>query len=617
MIRFLLCNPDVLASCSAIVCDVPRHVNLSALCVCRRKIMQSWRSQDRAIAACAVWHGSVVHAGKFFGLGLDACRLAMLEHVALRTPRRDGCSSCEQVPKAMKAQPRAASGLRKRPAAAPADGVKPAKRKQAIDDTSVLAQFLQSSLNKLSQPQHDRLRHHLQDDFTMSSSCTGSGMAEVVHTELHHMLNLPSKVEFGCEKVKVKREFYMSVVEPHLDSHGCFFEDMTALPELVAQCAVHKHSCKVPVRTSVHVCGFSCRDLSKLNSSWSSTERAMVLQNQLGSSGKTFAALTNFAHKAKPKSMILENVDELDDRGEPNPNLDFLYEVLSAVGYSVGQKTLVATSFGLPQGRRRVYFVCIHSESFGLNRSRGQALVERILQQVDNLHFETKSMYHFLLEVDHPHLLRELEALQSKAASDVVPAGAGWPAEHEALFKSKGISWKDMQPSQEMQANPWYQQITRRQREALNYHLFRMRHVDDKTKGPLTTVDLSQSIGRCSKGYKGICQTLTPKMCTWMIANDRDAGELEEMAFDKLPLPGRPMLGIEAMAIQGFPLDWLLSGRVVCPPNTQLLELAGNAFSSTAFAAVYLSMLAELPKPVKTPYDNPGGDLEAILRLIA
>jgi site-specific DNA-cytosine methylase len=529
-------------------------------------------------------------------------------------------ASWPMAPRAKKAQ--AARGVQKRPATVldaeekPKD---PAKRAKTIDNASersMLSQFLERSLEKMSKLQLDRLRQHLEDDFTMSSACTGSGMAEVVHAELARMLDLPSQVAFSCEKVKTKREFYMSVVCPHLSEHGCMFEDMTALPGLVASCTVHGHVCKVPTRTNVHVCGFSCRDLSKLNNTWSAAERATVLQKQLGTSGKTFAALTNFANKAKPRCMILENVDELDDKGEPNPNLDFLYEVMSVIGYSVGQKTLVSTSFGLPQGRKRVYLVCVHNESFGLNCSRGQALVERVLQQVDNLHFETKSMYHFLLPPNHPHLLRELQAVQCKAESEAVPASAGWPAEHEALFKSKGISWKDMQPSQAMSSSPWYQKLTRRKREILNYHTFRARRFEDSAKGPLTTVDLSQSIGRASTGYRGICQTLTPKMSTWMVAHHgSDANNLDKAACEMLPQPGRPMLGVEAMMIQGFPLDWLVDDMEVCIPNAQLLDLAGNAFSSTVFAAVYLSLLAELPKPVVTQHDqSPRSELEAIFR---
>eukprot|EP00972_Heterocapsa_arctica_P033105 4870469-Heterocapsa_arctica.AAC.1 len=96
--------------------------------------------------------------------------------------------------------------------------------------------------------------------------------------------------------------------------------------------------------------------------------------------------------------------------------------------------------------------------------------------------------------------------------------------------------------------------------------------------------------------------------------SDAEGDDEIQYAPAKLPQPGRPMLGIEAMMIQGFPGDWLLSAPGGCPPNTQLLDLAGNAFSSTVFAAVYMSVLAELPKPVKTPSSS--GDLEAIFQAV-
>ena len=202
--------------------------------------------------------------------------------------------------------PKAARGVCKRPAGGMCK--RPAKRSKT-GGVSVISEFLECALTKLSKPQLDRLCQHLQDKFTVSSACTGSGMAEVVHAELTRMLKLPSEVAFSCEKVKSKREFYMSVVSPHLSVHGCMFDDMTSLPDLVAQCSVHGHACRVPTGTSLHVCGFSCKDLSKLNNNWSPPQKAVVLQKQLGSSGKTFAALTNFANKAKPKIMILENAD--------------------------------------------------------------------------------------------------------------------------------------------------------------------------------------------------------------------------------------------------------------------------------------------------------------------
>ena len=68
---------------------------------------------------------------------------------------------------------------------------------------------------------------------------------------------------------------------------------MSSLPDSVAPCTLHDKECRVPQRMDVHVCGFSCRDLSKLNSCWSKEEKQHILQQGLGTTGKTFASLIN------------------------------------------------------------------------------------------------------------------------------------------------------------------------------------------------------------------------------------------------------------------------------------------------------------------------------------
>ena len=136
------------------------------------------------------------------------------------------------------------------------------------------------------------------------------------------------------------RDFYIDDIVPRLSSHGCFFDDMARLPEGIGHCAVHGHNCRVQTRTDVHVCGFSCKDLSKLNNCWARAERQHILDKGLGTTGRTFAALTSYAASCKPRTLILENVDDLDDHGKnDNPNLDFLYHIFSSIGYIVGQKT--------------------------------------------------------------------------------------------------------------------------------------------------------------------------------------------------------------------------------------------------------------------------------------
>lgn len=509
-------------------------------------------------------------------------------------------------------------GPRKRPTCASPGG--PAARKRpaaaaASNDGDFLTKFLEESLLKLSKHQYERLKGHLHGDFRMSSACTGSGMAEVVHAELCRLLDAPSHVAFSCEKVKTKRQFYQGCVMPHLSSHGCMFEEMSSLAEVVAPCAYHGHDCKVESRTDVHVCGFSCKDLSKLNNCWSHEERQNILEKGLGSTGKTFASLTAYAARCRPRCLILENVDELEDsKLEENPNLDFLYTAFSSIGYSVGQKTLKTSSFGLPQARRRVYFVAIHHDSFGLLPARSQALAERIVDLVDT--FQTKALQigDLLVSSTDPVLVEEMGQLRDKSKIQTTNQDTKWPADHEMLFKSKGLTWKDLQPSPSLLANEWYMNLSRAKKEVLNYYLYRGKNNLD-TKGLPTSIDLSQHISRAPRGHDGTLQTLTPKMCTWVTRPFRCEEDKRAKRL-KFPEDGRILLGFEAMCLQGFPATWL---RHIKTSNSLLLDLAGNAFSATVFAAVYIAALSELPDIADLPGDKPsaGDDLQALLDLMA
>ena len=85
--------------------------------------------------------------------------------------------------------------------------------------------------------------------------------------------------------------------------------------------------------------------------------------------------------------------------------------------------------------------------------------------------------------------------------------------------------------------NEWYKALPRRQKESLRYQMWRAR-AQRSELGPVTSWDLSQSIGRVSRGYNGICQTLTLGMQMWLAP----LGKAETWL-------AMPMLGIDALSI--------------------------------------------------------------------
>ena len=507
--------------------------------------------------------------------------------------------------------------LLKRPASAPptksAARQQQAKRGKVLAD-STLRVYLKEILKKLTTTQRKRLTTNLQQDFSMSSACTGSGMAEMVFATLCNIIGTPCICNFSCEKVQFKRDFVTKVVGPWMSNHGdcCMFCDMTSLPERVAPCKTHGKDCKVPERMACFTCGFSCKDLSKL----STAQKEHILRKAIGSSGKTLAALLNFARVCKPKTMILENVDALEEKpgGVENDNLEFLYQAMHLLSYSVSQRTLISSKFALPQQRKRVFFLCVHHESFGLTAASGQALVDRILDNTSNFEVPCGTMLDsdLILEGDDQLVQAELERRQEQLA----PASKGpkdlellWPREHAAFFQTKGLSWKDMEASEELVANPWYQCLPRRYKEVLDYQLWRMANppaADSDNAGAeatVTSLDLSQSINRTTRGYDGIFQTITPKAMMWLPTPASG--------------PARCLLGFEAMTLQGFPAGVLREAPAQEFSDSQLADLAGNAFSGTVFGCILISLLAELPSAVHTKYDDKFDNLEAVFALMS
>lgn len=159
------------------------------------------------------------------------------------------------------------------------------------------------------------------------------------------------------------------------------------------------------------------------------------------------------------------------------------------------------------------------------------------------------------------------------------------------------MSFADMVLPSELAGNLWCDAIPQRNREVLIYH---MRTADASS----ISVDTSQQINRASRGTASLTQTLTPKMVTWMMP--RSTGDGKEVG-------NRLLLGYEALALQGFPMEWVDSSKDDCQDGL-MKDIAGNAFSSSVFAAVYISLLSLLPDKVIA--DDSSTAMEDVLELM-
>ncbi len=78
--------------------------------------------------------------------------------------------------------------------------------------------------------------------------------------------------------------------------------------------------------------------------------------------GNLFFEIIRIAQYRRPKLMLLENVPHLL-RMEGGAVIKLIKESLATIGYKTYYDTLNASHYGIPQSRKRVYFVCVDVDS--------------------------------------------------------------------------------------------------------------------------------------------------------------------------------------------------------------------------------------------------------------
>ena len=115
-----------------------------------------------------------------------------------------------------------------------------------------------------------------------------------------------------------------------------------------------------------------------------------------------------------------------------------------------------------------------------------------------------------------------------------------WTVRMQKLLDAEpGLTWSQIQCPERIRNSPWFSCMTQSQQIALAWTLI---------KNPnITSADVSQSAGRCFLGKEDSVSTLIPGSKVIMLKLD----------------PPRPLVGLEHMMIQGFPLGLLLRMRPI------------------------------------------------------
>ncbi|CAE7473758.1 unnamed protein product [Symbiodinium sp. CCMP2592] len=455
-----------------------------------------------------------------------------------------------------------------------------------------------------------------------ASCCSGSeGLHFVVEALNEAMNELGLKVhlkhKFSCESNKDKRAWIRQVllstaIEEQMpisgsaplkmQPDGCIFEDITALGQGEAGCAVHDRCC--PVETvDLLVLGTSCKDLSRANAGRSSQESLVLEQStSKGGSAQTYHGFLGYVK-------AYENVDAIDEQLSANAqtNLDLLLATLEALDYA-GQVVMTdAQEFGLPCRRKRVYVLFVNQRSPKLCMASRpvDAIFACFRRLVTSCLRSPPCVSAVLLSDEDPAVLNHLEDLEQKASMPESKkrkqGGGNWIEQHMKTAETLGIRWGG-KPPRDLQSNAWFSLLTAREKDVLQL---------SRAAAPQAGFrNLSQSVGR---SHMQTLQTNGNHIAPTMMPG--------QLLWTELVAPPRLVLGQEALMLQGLPISRFLEQVDDEQPPSQALmqDLAGNAMALPVVLSLLQSGLAAVWMKPAQPAASAGNisvALGAVKRLL-
>ncbi|EJD08575.1 uncharacterized protein FOMMEDRAFT_102039 [Fomitiporia mediterranea MF3/22] len=387
---------------------------------------------------------------------------------------------------------------------------------------------------------------------------------------------------FSCEIEPFKQAFIERNFSPPI-----LFRDVC---ELGGEEATTAYGSREPVPGDVDllIAGTSCVDYSTLNN-----EKKDIDSN--GESGRTFRGMLSWVDKHRPPLVILENVC-----GAP------WNKVVSHFGniqYSAAYFRVDTKNFYIPHTRTRVYLLAVHQENSKIPDS-WRTLVNRLERPAST------TLDSWMLPTDDQriHQARQKLVRESFGALDRRTGRTDWgrcESRHQRARLEEGLgpkrpltSWEEggFCKLPDFAWGDWGVVQVERVWDLMDISLLRKakQGVDPSFKTEVW--NLSQNVDR-EIGSKrlGVCPCLTPSMIPYITNR------------------GGPIVGIEALSMQGLPVNKLLLTR---ESEDQLADLAGNAMSTTVIGACMLAALVvgrDLLKRGhdKDTYEEKAGVIEA------
>ncbi|KAI9805360.1 MAG: hypothetical protein M1833_005813 [Piccolia ochrophora] len=387
----------------------------------------------------------------------------------------------------------------------------------------------------------------------------------------YHDSDLGLEHQFSAEIVPYKQAYIERNFSPPI-----IFRDIRELVDSTEATTAYGATVDIPGDVDVLVAGFSCVDFSNLNG-----KKQTIDDN--GESGNTFRAVFNYTLTWRPALVILENVCSA-----PWERLQKAFE--TTADYSAQFIKLDTKQYYLPHTRQRGYMMCVDNRKIkGANR-----VAQRWLELMKSTFKRpaSSSIEAFLLHEDDPRVHRGREEMsKGNFGDDKGPREVDWTkcqGRHQDyrqdLFlgtKRPMTGWADNGSCKmpDYAWGDWGTAQVERIWDTLEISLLRnvRRGFDSQFKTRVW--ELSQNIDRFvdTTGF-GITNCITPTGQPYVTNR------------------GGPLVGLEALSMQGLPIEKLLLTR---ESQKQLQDLAGNAMSSTVVGAALLSALIAGAKVLK------------------
>ncbi|KAI9724728.1 MAG: hypothetical protein M1812_000003 [Candelaria pacifica] len=335
-------------------------------------------------------------------------------------------------------------------------------------------------------------------------------------------------------------------------------------------------SVDIPKDVDLLVAGFSCVDYSALN-----FVRATDL-NKPGESGDTFLGVLQYADVFRPAMVLLENV-----YGAPWPLMKAAWE---AKRYSAEFVKLDTKDYYIPHTRQRGYMLCINNEE---SKSQPGKSVQEWKDLMGKLERPASSSIEaFLLPNDDSRVHRgRAELIKGLKGEEKPPREVSWTKSQGrhldyrsdlALGNNRPMTaWEDNGSCQmpDYAWGDWGRSQVERIWDTLEINKLRSARRGFDSEYKTRVWDLSQNIDRFTDTTPfGITSCVTPSGLPYVTSR------------------GGPMTGLEALAMQGLPIEKLLLTRET---QKQLQDLAGNAMTTTVVGSALLAALIAGHKSLK------------------